>query len=651
MAKSTEAEKVCKRIKAAFDHTAAARRSYLINRAMIAGRHRVFWDSRVQAVRDLPHDDEQLHVVANRILPATRSSVANLTRRPLTFQVLPEQADDASARASRLAESILLGRVVDKHWEHKRSDLTWALLAGGTAGLCLNWDPAAGRPLGLVETNGRKYGTGDASEEALSILDFAVEPGAGQAETANWWVRNEALPPEVVKERFGLKDTPSTDARASGISMTYDYTSQQSTDPQLTNVFYYYARPGDDYENGKVCVVVGSEQVDESDWPFPFEGLNLFVVRDVVVPGQWFGEASMSSAVSIQQAYNAALSSVVDHTRRAGNARLLIPQSVVDMMDELTDSAGQTIAYPDGAERPEWVSPPQLPDYVTRMPERLANELDNVLALGDISRGEAPGRVDSALGISILSENMTAPLSSISDEVARAFGGLASGLLSLYATKVQDKRSQRVSRKPGYPAEDVAWTGRDLMGHTRASVPAESLAPKSRAAGNAMAMEMLGAGVVDVAGAARLIEMPGTEGLLQVTSPHVAKATRENHKLALGRQIVPMDLDNADHLNVHIEFVLSEVYEQLDEDGKTVVMDHVRAHQAILSPDVPEVPGPAEVPPADPLAPMGDAPPPMPTMPPVGPALPPMATAPMPGPGGLSEADVAMALLEQQGLL
>lgn len=643
MAKERPVEQLKDRIRAAFDQTYAARRNYLINRAMLAGRHRVYWDQRFEGVRDLPQDDGRLHVVANRILPATRAAVANLTRRPLQFQVLPESADDASARASRLAESIIKGRVSDRHWEHKRTDLTWALLAGGTAALAIDWDPAAGRPLG--DEGGRRYGTGDSHEHALSILDFAVEPGAGQAETAKWWVRNEALPPDVVKDRYGLSATPKPDSRSSAIAMTYDPVSM-NRDPELTSVWTYYHRPCEGYDKGKVCVVVEDEIVDEADWPFArTDHLNLFVGRDVVIPGQWFGEATMSQAVSIQQAYNAALSAVVDHTRKAGNARLLIPQSVVDMLDELTDDAGQSLAYPDGAERPDWLTPPQLPDYVVRMPERLANELDNVLSMGDISRGEAPGRVDSALGISILAENQTAPLSAISDEVARAFGGLASALLSLYAAKVKDRRSQKVAKKPGYPAEQVDWTGRDLMGHTRAEVPAEALAPKSRAASNAMAMELLAGGVVDAVGAARLIEMPGTEGLLQVVSPHVAKATRENHRLALGQQIIPMDLDNADHANVHLEWLLSDAYELADEDVKQVAMDHYRAHQAILSADVPDVPGPVEMPPLSTEAP--PAAPPMPMVPP------PMAANPGPIPGdmGMTEADLAAQLLMEQGII
>jgi hypothetical protein len=654
VAHKTEAERWLEKIKRAFAETQVARQNYLINRAMLAGRQNVWWDSRLADVRDLPKTDH-MRLVANRILPATRSTAATLTRRPLVFQVLPQSADDASARASRLSESIIKARVSDRHWEHLRSDLTWALLAGGTAALANDWDPSAGRPLGMIE-NGRKYGTGDGVEHALTVLDFAVEPGSGHAETAKWWVRNEAMPPEEAQERLGLGETPKADSRSSAVPLTWDNTTTASADPQLVTVWTCYRRPCEEGDKGEVVTIVGNEIVNKEDWPFPFtDHLNLSVVRDIIVPGQWFGEASMSAAVSIQQAYNASLSAVVDHTRKCGNARMLIPQSVTDMLDELTDEAGQTLAYPDGAEKPEWLSPPQLPDYVIRLPDRLASELDNVLTQGDIQRGEAPGRVDSALAISVLNENQIAPLSAISDETARAFGTLASNLLACYSVKVKDRRRQKVTRKPNTPAEDVSWTGNDLQGHTRAEVPAEALAPKSRAASNALAMEMLGAGVLDPVQAARLIEWGGDEGLLQMISPHVAKAARENSRLAKGQSIIPMDLDDAAHRDTHLEFVLSEAYELLDDETKTVVMNHIRAHDQILSPegDAPDplaipapIPGDGQVAgPANPLPPAAPAQPSLPGI------LPPEALAPIGDEPSMSEADLAMALLQQQGVL
>ena len=655
MAHKTKPE-VVERIEAAFEATAVARRSYIVNRAFLSGRQHVTWDSRLGDVTDIPAEDDRLRVTANRIWPASRVLMAALSRRPLQFQVMPDKADDASARASRLAEGILRTRVSDRGWERLRLDLLWGAWLGGTAGLAIDWDPASDRPLGMTET-GRKYGTGDCVETAMTILDFAVEPGAIDAERAKWWARRESLPPKAVQARYSLKDEPSADSRSGRVPTTTD-TTRQSPDPKLTTVTTYYERPCAD-SHGKVCVVVGDEVVEKGAWPFTFsDRLNLVVARETNVPGQWFGETVVTAAVPLQAAYNSAWSAVVDHTRKAGNARLLIPQSVVDMIDELTDDAGQSLAYPDGAEHPTWLSPPQLPSYVIETPKQIAAELDDLLGVHDVSRGDAPGRVDSALGLTILMESDNSPLGSAAAEVARAFGGLASRLLATYSAKVRDTRSQRAYSKPGQPAEQVRWSGKDLLGHTHAEVPVDALLPRSRSANNSLAMQMLQGGVVDPIGAAKLMELPGIEDLLSALSPQVAKAERENHKMLAGRQAVPADFDDQSHTDRHLSFMLSEQYELADAEVQGVINDHYRAHQSILSPDVPDVPGPLAMPPVDGLGPpsaqAGEAMPPdmpmpmpdeamPPAMPMPGEAMPP----PMPEQPGLTQAELIQQMLTE----
>lgn len=639
-----------KAIEAAFNETTEARKNYQINRSMMAGRQWITWDNRSQLVRDIAPVQDRYRVTANRLWASSRSLMASALRRPLQFQVLPERADAASARASRLAESVVRARRDERDWEDLRADVTWAAWLGGTAGLSLDWDPEGDRPLGMTE-DGRKYATGDTIESALTILDFAVQPGAKHAERAEWWVRQEALPPKTAKERYGLSEDPPTNAGSASISHSYDTTHANRA--ELTTVYTLYERPCGDFD-GAVSVIIDGKVVDSGDWSFPFrDRLNLAVVRETIVPGRWFGDTVFSAAVPLQTALNAALTALIDHTRRAGNARMRIPQSVVDMIDELTDEAGQVLPWPDGAEGPEWISPPQLPSYVIDTPQRLAEQIDDILSQHDVSRGEAPGRVDSGLGLSILSENDATPLAFVVTQIARAFGELSSMLLATYATKIKDKRTQRVYGA-GQPAEQVAWVGRDLLNHTHAEVPPDALVPKSRAASNKLAMDMWQAGILtDPMQALRLIEFPDVDDAIQALDPHIAKARREIHRIRAGHQQIPDEYDGPTHVMEHMLDKLSESYELSTPEQQELCHKHLEAHRktyerlgipwpqppGMPEAQVPQSPAPAAAPGAlqAPLMPM--APPPV------------VAQPEVPMDQGLTEADLAAQILLGQGIL
>lgn len=553
------------------------------NSAFLHGDQWIYYDKGRNTLDQLPRDPDRVQMTVNKLWPSARTLIAKSVSRPLVFNVVPTAADDATIRAAHLAESILTAVKDDHDWEGIREDSMWNTLKGAAAAICVDWDPEAGTPLGL-DPDGKSFGTGDTREEALSIVDFVVEPGVRNAETARWWIKSLALPPEQVQEMYGLPVKPKPDASAaltpSQAKMAGNAAAAQTN---LTQVLTYYERPNRLRPAGKVCVVVAEKIVSESDWKFPFrDRLNFAITRETRIGGRWTGETVMKAARPVQTALNQSWSSVVEHMKLAGNARLPIPQSAVDLMDQLTDLPGEIIPVPDNLTLQGYLSPPQMPGWWIEQPQRLNDELDDIMGVHDVSRGTAPvNSPDSGLGISILVEQDTTPIGRLVKETAIAWGKVASMVLQCYAANATETRKAVISASvAGQAPETVSWTGADLMNQVKATVPQESMAPRSKAQQMQLAQTMMTMGLItSIEQFIKVSEMPDEVGVLEAVSPDVAKARRENHKMALGEPVIPAAFDEHVKHNVeHLNFMKSPRWDTLTPEAQQIFLVHLEGH-------------------------------------------------------------------------
>lgn len=554
---------------------------YWINSAFIRGKQWVKWDARSNKITAYEGDPDRVQAVNNRIWPASRTIMSKILQRPLAFEVLPSEPDDATMRGASTAEAVL----EDIHYEHKWESLrevnalsTWL---GGTAAICVDWDPSKGR---TVDGTVRE---GDTVETPLSIAEFVLQPGVKNAETAHWWVKAQALPPESVKNTYNLKETPPSDA-TNGLSPLYqswgDRLGDGSTKPELTRVLTYYERPHKGNPEGTIAVVInGKFAVQPKKWPFPFtERLNLALTFETRQDQKWAGETVVTQARPVQMLLNLAESNIAEHMKNAGTARMFVPQSVIDAIDVMSDLPGEMLPIPDGSSPPVWSTPPSMPNWWAIRANELSQQIDDLLGWHEISRGDTPANIESGYGLSILAEHDASPVGRMVTSQAAAFSDVATMVLQLYAANVQETRTSMV-RSGGDVPEQVTWSGRDLAGQTQAVVPQDAVMPRSRAAAMATAEKMVQMGLVqDVETFAALTELPGAKDLLSRIRPDAAKARRENSMMALGRPQVPADFDDHQaHIAEHNVFRKSARYERLSPDLKGLVDTHIQAHSTM----------------------------------------------------------------------
>ena len=599
----TNASLVRKRFDEGRKSTRREVRDYWMNHAFIHGRQWIYLNPNNGTVQTLAMDPDRVQVTANRLWPASRTIVSKITQRDLVFEVLPTAADDATVRGAALAEAVLGDIHYAHRWEALRERLAWATWKGGTAAICVDWDPNAGSPISIPEALGEEAGEdplegeisgddpvfeGDTVETLLTIAEMVVEPGVREAEKARWWVKVQALPPEQVQAQFKLAAKPPADATAGDNPfMQKNYTDGESTGnqtPELTLVLTYYERPNHMCKDGRVIVVVDNKAVDgPKKWPFPFKDrLNFALCYETPVESRWTGETVVTMARPMQVLYNLAQSSISEHVKNAGNARMAVPQSSMDLMDQLTDLPGEMFPYVDGMAPPSWLSPPAMPNWWLEQPDRIAMVLDDLLGVHDVSRGVTPTNIESGYGLSILSENDNTPVGKMVKSQAECFSQVATLVLELYEDNVKAKRTAIVSA-PGQPPETHNWSGADLEGQTRAIIPLDTIIPRSRAAMQQTADKMMQMQLItSFEEYAAIAELPGSRSMIDRLKPDVAKARRENAQMALAEVCIPAEFDDhAAHIAEHNVFRKSVKFERLPASVQEMIGEHIKAHSTL----------------------------------------------------------------------
>ncbi len=568
---------------------------YTVNRAFLAGEQWCYYDGSRNVLRQLPREPSRTRVTLNKLWPSSRHIISRVVSRPLAFEVEPTDSDDATVRGAQTAKSVVRDLCREHNWQQLREDTAWNTWLGGTAVLSLDWDPAGKGVVGRLPESDKPYGNGEVCESALSILEVAWEPGIRDAEKGYWWIRAQALPPSEVQMQYGLDYLPQADASGTATPLTQKLlqdSRHQAPNPNLCLVLTVYVRPSKALKNGLVATVVGDKFVDApKPWPFPFtDRLNMVVLRETKVSGRATGDTVFSAAVPVQTAFNASWSLIIEHLKLAGNARLLVPDASLDGIEDLTDLPGEIVPWNSAAGvPPNYLAPPQLPQYILEQPAQLASQMDDILGLHDVSRGVAPKNIESGVGVGILVEQDATPLGQLTKEIAAGFERFGYMVLKLYEKKVKDTRKARI-QIPGQVPETVQWTGAMLMGQCNVVLPPDSVVPRSRAAQMAMAerLSTLGAfgppGAMNMQMFARVADLPDADDLLEGIDADDAKASRENHLLSIGQVMIPADFDDhAKHIERHNWFRKTTRYESMPNEMRQIVDMHVQAHEVMAA--------------------------------------------------------------------
>lgn len=575
---------------------------YWLNHAFLEGNQWLFVDPSNRTLVEVPRDPDRYQGTFNRLAHSVRSIMSKYTQRELAFEVLPDEATDKAMTGAKVSQSVLEGLRRAHDWEVLREVLGRAAFKGGSAAVCVDWDPNAGEPLfdgGALDTPENPYtkadeigemNEGDTVESVLSIPEYVLQPGVKDGERGKYWIKAQVLPPDVVRDTYSLPKLPPADALAgltpfaSKLMLSHLSMNDNDERPELTLVLTYYERPNPKNREGRVAVVVDGVFVDgPKPWPFPWtDRLNIAIHRETVDEHKAFGSTVLSQARQPQVALNGAWSNFLEHLKQAGNARLLVDATNVDIIESLTDQPGEIVPWQTGTQKPEWLAPAPLADWAWRMVEELRQEIDDILGVHDVSRGQAPVNIESGYGLSILAEQDTSPVGRMVKDSAIVWAKVATMVLKLYQQETSHTRKTTIKRDTLGP-KTVEWSGDTLAGQTDVTIPLDGILPRSRAAQMAVAEKFVQMGLItNIELAAKMAELPGQDELVAAVNPDVYKARRENYFMGRGRPSTVEPFDNhGAHIQEHTNEMKTMDWEDAPMEIRDLFLQHVQAHQTM----------------------------------------------------------------------
>lgn len=574
------------------------RRDYWLNGSYYLGQQWIWWDSTRTMVQELDYRTEaekDSRITVDKYGPRLSSLLARMMRSELVFEVQPQGTDDSSMRKQRLQEQLLIAEQHERDWELARETALLQTFFGGAAAVCVDWDPEMGDDYYVDMQTGVAIPDGGVRLTPLGINEFTMEPGTQDPADARWWIRATSLPPAQVKERYNLDWMPSPDAEAVLTSRARSILMRRPGNqaPQTTMVYVYYERPTSSTPGCIVHVVNNKVVLQEDGWPFPFPHLNVALFRQKKIPNTWVGHTLCTPARDVQYAYNRARSTIMEHMRKAANARLMIPAGSIDDADIITSDPGDTLEYNAELGEPHWQTAPDVPRWISNEAAALEMELDDIFHTHSVSRGQAPGDRNSGLALSLLAEKDDTPLGPMARDQAKGWAIIAQMTLMLYRMNAEASGMQRkatIINEYGQPL-DISWGAQDIDEKPKVVVPLDATSPRSKLATQSVITSLADRFPqafqnIDPLALAKMLDLPDPKGYLAQVDPDASKAQWENGLLMQGVPVVPEDFDLHDvHINIHNRERKSPAYELADPAVKEIIDLHVMAHQRMLMGD------------------------------------------------------------------
>lgn len=489
--------------------------------------------------------------------------------------------------------------------------------AGGMCPTCQGptpWQPAIGgdgQPIGVAYPRGRFY------TEVLPIFSCHFDYHAASIQESAYFMVSETKSRDWVERTYSeeiakeAKQHPVQDSYTNYVE-TLAYSTaiggrvwgyQPATVKDRVRVRRLWLKPHPEKApNGIYAVIVGDTVVEATEWPYhdeqgkPF--LNVVHMGFDPVPGRLLYKTRVDDVAPKQEQRNRIESVLELHSIRMANAVWLIPDGAG--LKRVSGEEGFIVRYNalPGVPAPQRVSGDSPPPYLANWLLLLDQEMESIMGLSEVSRGEAPRGVSAYAALQLLDERAQAGQSTLLDNWSLGWMEWSKQMLHIWREWADEERVSSVGE--GEWAMDK-FSSADLKGGIDVSVELGQFKPRTQVGRRAVADQAIRLGLAnpfDPNERIRLLELLGIPELMEDYKIDQAQAAKENDQFLalgmgpegasvdpLGPPVIqpPQPWDNHDaHVVVHRRFLLSDKFKTLPPNVQAAFMQHVNLHWQVM---------------------------------------------------------------------
>lgn len=533
-----------------------------------------------------------VHVTVNKIGGLVERNIARLTKSAPNPECRPVTDTMTDVNAAKVGTRILDHELERLEFDQRLVELYFWAMPLGWSFFHLRWDPAAGDVVGET-AKGDEVRMGDIVLEEVPAFEIRLDPNARHWRDARWCIRTVAMTKEAVYDQYGIvPEAESSEALAdewrlgnqtSGNPMRSRPTNKPD-DGQYVAVHQFWLKPGGRAKPEGLVFTWCGKTVLENPKPFPYEHGELPFIPLNILPalgGDPAGRTWVTDLVQLQKDYNDARSREA-MIRRALTPKILAARGQIDP-NRIT-SRVEVIEYNPTGNQPNLMLPDGrwMAQFESAM-NRADSEMGDRSGQQEVSQGKAASSAPAA-SILALQEADETKLAISAKELAATVKNVGYQLLSLVKQFWDEERTIRTWSRDG-ALEVSHFRGTDVGSRLDVHVTSESSLPRSKSARVQLTIDLWSQGIIsDPRDFVRMLELPGTDFLMETLNLDAKQAEREHGHLLQGIPVEVKVWENHEaHVAKHNEFRKSEEYEQLDPQIAAHFDGHVEVHNQILA--------------------------------------------------------------------
>lgn len=563
------------------------------NLAFTLGNQWCVWDAkrrRMQSDHSSLRGDPNapVRVTANKIGGIVERVIARLTKNAPIPECRPVTDTMSDINTAKVATRILDHEFNRLEYEQRLTELYFWVLPLGWSFFHVRWNPKAGAVVGEDEQG--QLHEGEIVLDEVPAFELRIDPNARRWRDARWCIRTVAMTREACYEQYGIvPDAAGSGALTNEWRMGVQEFSEgphtgTPEDEQFVAVHQFWLRPGGRAKPEGLVFTWSGKTVLEKPTAFPYAHGRLPFVPLNLLPALGKGPQGrtwVNDLVEQQKDYNDARS------REATIRRQLTPKWVaargqvdparltsrVEVLEYNPTGPDPKLHMPDG----RWMS-----QYEQAM-NRADQEMGDRSGQSDVSSGQAATSAPAA-SILALQEADETKLAISARELAAHVQELGYQIIMLARQFWSEERTIRTWSRDGQ-LEVGQYSKADIANQLDVHVSAESALPRSKSARAQLVTDLWAGGVItDPHVFVRMLDLPGTDFLLETLSLDAKQAEREHAALLAMEPVEVRPWENHEaHYAKHNEFRKTEEYEALPPEVQAHFDAHADTHMQIIA--------------------------------------------------------------------
>lgn len=555
--------------------------------------------------------------VINRIRPACRTELARLISQKPHATVIPSSAEDEDMFAASAAEQVWQSVSQRRKLHQVFTEVAFWTVIAGTGFMKVYWDD------NLMDTDAQMQG--DIKYECvqpfnLFVPDLRTRDIEDQPFVINMYTRPVEWAKMFFKEELkGIELQASTVSRSTLAEESYlNLSGADEAQPDAVMIYEVWIKPGGCHlvPQGGLITMIDKYIVGFEDQGIPYKhGEYPFIKFDHIPTARFYSDSIIVDIEGLQMDYNALRSLIAETRKKMAKVQLLAPKGSI-IASKMTNQIGLVIEHQPGMP-PQPMPLSELPSYVLQEQDRILLDIEDISGQHQVSKGNVPPGVTAATAISFLQEKDDSYLVHTYQSIEQGYEKIGRHTLNLVVQFWDVKRTVKVVGDDGY-FDTMLLMGADLVNSTDIRIEPGSALPQSKAAKQAFITDLMNQGHIQSQEGLELLEIGGSQQILDKLQVDKRQAQRENVKLKalteddftlhemawnmamqeghpetidpVTQMPLPMPpivtVNTWDNHEVHIEthnlFRRSQAFERCSPEIKAAFEAHVNQHQMAL---------------------------------------------------------------------